>query len=362
MRNKTIAFVLGWILGAAASVSAQPRGGLLRVHLIDGTSGGDGSAEHVTLLRLGTEMTPVKELGSVSGRFEVKDFEVEGERPMLLQVTSSGVNYNQPVNFFRGYEADVEITVYDAFDTWDDSVVEITTSRFLYRREGDKLLVDKVFVIENRTSPPRTFYNGDGTFRFNLPTADLLELHSVSASSALGVPVPQQASPLPDGSGYVTKTAFKPGETQIAVSYEVGYPNSHYEVAGRAFNELAELLVFVAPPDIEIEAPGFENLGVEPEGRFSAIRMRNVAAGTPFNFSLSGGSERARPLVPSSSGETTSSGSAGSTAAPSASAQGTITRPPDTTRASKWVLIMLMAAALGYGLLAELYPSASRRD
>lgn len=359
MRTTTIALGLGCLLSAAALASAQPRGGVLRVHLVDGTHGGDGSAEHVTLLRLGAEMTPVKEMGAVSGRFEVTDFEVEGERPMLLQVTASGVNYNQPVNFFRGYEADVEVTVYDVFDTWDDTLLEITTSRFLYRREGDKLLVDKVFVVENRTSPPRTFYNSDGTFRFNLPTKDLLELHSVSASSALGVPVPQPASPLPDGSGYVTKTAFKPGETQVAVSYEVRYLNSHYQVEGRAFERLAELLVFVAPPDIEITAEGWEDLGVEPEGRFSAIRMRNVAAGTPFRFELSGGSDEARPLLPTSEGSTGSSGSAG---APNAAAQGTITRPPDTTRASKWVLIVLMAAALAYGLLAELYPSSSRRD
>lgn len=357
---RTTAIALGCLL-AATLLSAQPRGGVLRVNLINGTQGGEGSAEKVTLLRLGAEMIPVKEMGAVSGRFEVTGFEVEGERPMLLQVTASGVNYNQPVNFFRGYEADVDVTVYDAFDEWDDTVLEITTSRFLYRREGDKLLVDKVFVVENRTTPPRTFHDPNGTFRFNLPKEGLLELHSVSASSALGVPVPQQASPLPGGDGYVTKTAFKPGETQIAVSYEVSYPDSRYEVVGTAFHRLAELLVFVAPPDVEITAEGWEDLGVEPEGRFAAIRMRDVAPGTPLQFSLSGGSATAPELVPRSSSNQT--GSTPAQASPGAAAQGTITRPPDTTLASKWVLIVMMAAALAYGLLVTLYPSSTaRRD
>lgn len=337
---------------AANLAQAQPRGGVLRVSLVDGTNGGSGSAESVTLLRLGTEMTPVKELGAVSGSFEITGFEVEGERPMLLRVTASGVSYNQPVNFFRGYEADVEVTVYDAFDEWDDGVLEVTTSRFLYRREDDRLLVDKVFVVENRTSPPRTYFDPEGTFRFHLPTEDLLELHSVSASSALGVPVPQQASPLPDGSGYVTKTAFKPGETQIAVSYEVRYTESGYEVAARAHHAFPELLVFVAPPDINVTAEGWEDLGVEPQGRFSAIRMREVAPGTPIRFKLSGGSARAGQLIPSSEA---------SSAPPSTGAQGTITRIPDTTRYSKWVLVVLMAAALGYGLLVTLFPPSSRR-
>ncbi|GMR23573.1 MAG: hypothetical protein BMS9Abin37_2015 [Acidobacteriota bacterium] len=352
MKRLVFLFVVAAV-ASAIGTEAQPQGGVLRVSLVNGTTGEAGSAESVTLLRLGGDMTPVKELGAVSGRFEITDFEIEGERPMLLQVTTSGVNYNQPVNFFRGYEADVEVTVYDAFDTWDDATIEITTSRFLYRRENDKLLVDKVYVVENRTSPPRTYHDPNGTFRFNLPTENLLELHSVSASSALGVPVPQQASPLPGGGGYVTKTTFKPGETEIAVSYEVRYANSEYEVVGQAFHRLRELLVFVAPPDIDVTAKGWEILGVEPEGRFTVIRMRDVAAGNPIRFTLSGGSEQAGPLVPSSGG------SESSQAQPSAASQGTITRIPDTTRASKWVLIVLMAAALGYGLLATLYPSSS---
>ena len=353
MRRIVFFFAAVFAAVISARAEAQPRGGVLRVSLVNGTTGGAGSAESVTLLRLGAEMTPVKELGAVSGQFEITDFEIEGERPMLLRVTTSGVNYNQPVNFFRGYEADVDVTVYDAFDEWDDNVLEVTTSRFLYRREGDKLLVDKVFVVENRTSPPRTYHDPDGTFRFNLPTENLLELHSVSASGALGVPVPQQASPLRDGSGYVTKTAFKPGETQIAVSYEVRYTNSEYEVTGQAFHRFPELFVFVAPPDINVTAEGWENLGIEPEGRFSSIRMRDVSAGEPIRFTLSGGSEQADQLV----GSSASSGR--SEAGSSGASQGTITHIPDTTRASKWILVVLMAAALGYGLLATLYRSSS---
>ena len=350
---KARALTLIMVLAATAAVT-QPRGGILTVELVNGTTGGPGSGEKVTLYRLATEMMPVKELGAVSGRFEITDIEVEGERPMLLQVTSSGVNYNQPVSFGRGYEARAEITVYDAFDEWDDTVIAITTSRFLYRREGDKLLVDKVFVIENRSSPPRTYHNPDGTFRFNLPTDNLLSLHSVSASSASGMPVPQQASPIATGPGYVTKTAFKPGETQMSISYEVAYAGGRYAVDAQSFFVLPELLVFLAPPDVNVEAAGWEILGVEPQGRFFAIRKSDVAPGDPIRFELSGGSSVAEDLVPSS-------GESGAGAAPPATSGGTVTRLDDPTRASKWVLVILMAAALGYGLLASLYPSSTRR-
>ena len=340
---------------AAAAATTQPRGGILTVKLVNGTSRGPGSGEKVTLYRLATEMTPVKELGAVSGRFEITDIELEGQRPMLLQVTSSGVNYNQTIDFGRGYEAQAEITVYDTFREWDHSVLEITTSRFLYRREGDKLLVDKVFVVENRSSPPRTYHNPDGTFRFNLPTNDLLSLHSVSASGASGMPVPQPASPIATGPGYVTKTAFKPGETQMAISYEVSYSGGRYAVDAQSFHRLPELLVFLAPPDVNVQAEGWEILGVEPEGRFSAIRKSDVAPGDPIRFELSGGSSVAGDLVPSGSG------SSEGAAPPAATTGGTVTRLTDPTLASKWVLVILMAAALGYGLLAALYPSSTRR-
>ena len=57
----TCAMVL--IAGAA---TAQPRGGILTVDIVDGTTGGPGSGEKVTLYRLASEMVPVKELGAVS--------------------------------------------------------------------------------------------------------------------------------------------------------------------------------------------------------------------------------------------------------------------------------------------------------
>ncbi|MGH9321639.1 MAG: hypothetical protein ACRD3V_17345 [Vicinamibacteria bacterium] len=330
----------------SATSSAQPRGGILRVKLVNGTSGGPGSAEKVTLYRLRNEMIPAKEMGSVSGSFTIEDIDVEGERPMLLQVTSQGVNYNEPVRFGRGYEADVAITVYDVTREWTEPDLELTTARVLYRRDGPKLLVDEVYVVQNRTEPKKTFHDPEAGFRFHLPTSNLLQLHSVSARGESGMPVPQQASPLPDGTGYVTRTAFKPGETEIVVSYEVGYGEDGYQMASRVFYPLDEFYAFVAPPDVRVEAEGWENLGPEPEGRFVAFRLRDIAPGAPLELKLSGGSERA-------------AGGEGEKA--SSAPQGEVAIISDPTHFSKAVVVVLMAAALGFGLLKTLYPPSTRR-
>jgi hypothetical protein len=338
-------------LTAAAPVFSQPRGGILRVRLSNGTTGGAGSAEKVTLFRLRNEMVPAKELGAVEGSFEITDIEVEGERPMLLQVTSQGVNYNEPVRFGRGYEAEAAITVYDVVREWNSRDLEVTTARVLFRREGDRLLVDEVYVVENRTNPKKTYHDPERGFRFHLPTANLRELRSVSARGESGMPVPQQAAPLPDGSGYVTRTAFKPGETEMVVSYEVGYGPDGFRMDSRVFYPLPEYYVFVAPTDVNIEAEGWEHLGPEPEGRFVALRKRDVTPSTPLQMKLSGGSGS------SASGEEGSQQPA--PAAPAGNAQVAII--PDRSHYSKAVVVLLMAAALAFGLLRTLYPPTARR-
>lgn len=335
----------------ASPLSAQPRGGILKVKLVNGTSGGPGRAEKVTLLRLRNEMVPDKKLGAVEGSFEIRDIEVEGERPMLLQVTAQGVNYNEPVRFGRGYEAEVEVTVYDVTREWNDRDLEVSTARVLLRREGDHLLADEVYVVENRTSPKKTYHDPERGFRFYLPTTGLWELRSVSARGGSGMPVPQQAAPLPDGSGYVTRTAFKPGETEIVVSYEVGYPEDGYRMASRAFYTLPEYYVFIAPPDVKVEAKGWENLGPEPEGRFVAFRKRNVAAGDSLEMTISGGSASAASTGGAKDG--------GGESTPAPGSQ--IEIIPDRSRYEKAVIVMFMAAALAFGILKTLYPS-SRRD
>jgi hypothetical protein len=349
VKRRTPLLVFLWF-AAGAPALGQPRGGVLKVRLSNGTTGGQGRAEKATLFRLRDEMVPVKEVGPVEGSFQMDGIEVEGERPMLLQVTSQGVNYNEPVRFGRGYEAEAEIAVYDVFRDWNERDLELKTTRVLLRREGERLLVDEVYVVENRSTPRKTYHNPDQGFRFHIPTRGLRELRSVSARGESGMPVPQQASPLPGGSGYQTRTAFKPGETELVVSYEVDYPDSGYRMESRVFYPLPEYYVFIAPPDVKVEAAGWENLGLEPEGRFVAFRKREVAAGSSMEMSLSGGSSTAMGAGGGESAEsrTSASGSAEEGAQVSIIADG--------SQYSKAVVVMFMAAALAFGLLRTLYP------
>ena len=344
-----LGFTVYW--GAPSLLSAQPRGGILRGTIVNGTSGEPGSGEKVTLFKLSSGMEPIKTAENVSGTFVLENIEIAGEAPYLLQITYQGVNYNQPVSFGRGYEAEASFTVYDATDNWED--VKITTARYLLRREHERLRVDKLFVVENKTSPPKTLFDPDGTFRFFIPP-DVVELRSVSATSSSGMPVPQPASPDPDGRGFFTRTAFKPGATDFTVSYDAPYSDTEgYEFRDTAFFPLAEAMILVAPADIELEAEGWENRGPDPDGRFVVLYRSDVAAETPLEVNLSGGSEVAADLIPSSS-------MGGKGGGESSGAR--ITVLPDSTSAQKWIIVTLMAAALMYGLLSALVSTPSSGD
>jgi hypothetical protein len=337
--NKALALLFGFAAALHTTLAtAQPSagGGVVRGTIVNGTTGEPGQAETVTLYNLSEAMEAVALVENVSGSFRLEGFDVQGQTPYLLQATIDGVDYSQTINFGGSYEAEATLTVYDATREWKD--IEIKTARFLLRREHDKLRIDKLYVIDNKTDPQKTLYDPEGSVRFYVP--DGVALGSVSASSASGMPVPQSASPLSDGSGYATPTALKPGTTDLAISYEVDYGREGYRLHESAFHPLSELMVLVAPADIEVEAEGWEGLGPDPQGRFTVFRRNGVEAGSPIDMALSGGSEHAADLTNSSEGERSSGNR--------------VTTLPDPTRPQKWIIVALMGAALAYGLLTAL--------
>ena len=273
---------------------------------------------------------------------------------MLVQVRYQDVNYNQPVSFGDQDSVDVDIAVYETTGTWDPDAIRVTTSRILFRRLGDKMSIDKVYVIDNASQPPMTYFDPEGSFLFHLPTSGLSEVRGVSAAGASGMPVPQPSFPLEGREGvFASRTAMKPGETQIGVSYDVDYSSGRHEMSTEAFYPLSELLALVAPADIEISGDGWQNLGTEPEGRFAVARLADLRVGDPIRLVLSGGSTDATDLVGSSR-------TPNANTAPTAGQR--ITQLPDPTRSEKWIVALLMGAALAFGLVSAVMAQASSEE
>ena len=358
--NRAILLPAAILLPLAAA--AQP----VRVTIVNGTTQGPASADLVTLYRLGQGMEPVDQIESPEAQVTLEAPDegpppgelaaAGGIRPFLLQATYRGVNYNAPVRLTPGETTEAAIVVYDPFDEWNEPEIGLSTWRALYRRmpgERDALRVDHIFVVQNRTEPPRTFIHDDETLRFRLPPEDLLlELPTVSSTGETGMPVPQSSFAVGDEGDYAIRTAFKPGETEIVLSYAVAYEGERYEARVIAPRASPEVLLLASPLDVNLELPpgalpGWEILGPDQEARLTAARKFSVAAGEPVGMIFSGG-------TPPPAATTPGGRQLPGLVAPSEeerSAVGAIGRLPDPTIASKWALALLMAAALGFGLL-----------
>ena len=356
MRFRFAAALLTLPLAAAA----QP----VRVTIVNGTTQGPASVDLVTLYRLGEGMEPVAQLENPDAQVTLEAPDDGGSaggiRPFLLQATYRGVNYNAPVRLTPGETTEAAIVVYDPFDEWNDAEIGLSTWRALYRRmpgEQDALRVDHIFVVDNRTEPPRTFTHDDETLRFRLPPEGvLLELPTVSSTGETGMPVPQSSFAVGDAGDYAIRTAFKPGETEIVLSYAVAYEGERYEAELVAPRASPELLLLASPLDIELALPegapaGWEILGPDQEARLTAARKFDVAAGEAVGMIFSGGTPPPAANAP------------GGRQLPGLVAQseeergavGTVGLLPDPTRPSKWALALLMAAALGFGLLHRVF-------
>lgn len=382
---------------AAVTAAASPAlGGPVRVTLVNGTTGEPGRADFLTLYRLGQGMEPVASVedAAASAVLEAPAEAAPGNfpRPYLLQATYAGVNYNQPVRLDTDGSAEATLTVYDPFDRWEDGGIGLTTWRALYRRQpgaagaaADTLRADHIFVIENRTAPPRTFASDRETLRFRLPGEDaLIGVPSVSATGATGMPVPQSPFPVEGaaaGNDYAVRTAFKPGETEIVLSYEVEYPDERHEASLVAPRDSPEVMLLAAPADLTLALPddaagpaaaGWEFLGPDPDAGLNVARKTGVEAGEPVRMVFSGGSPAAADAGPTAFSAPPARPPPGGGALPpveapaapgdAASPVGTIGVLPDPTRAGKWALALLMAAALGFGLLHRAFGGGGGGD
>lgn len=350
------------LVAALLLASGSAFAGPVRVRLLNGTTGEPATAELVTLYRLGEAMDPVASAENAGPELVLEAPGDATPRPWLVQASYRGVNYNEPIRLGSDGSADVELTVYDPFGEWSEPDIGLVTWRALYRRlprsAGDALRVDHILVVENRTDPPRTFL-ADETLRFFLPDEPVRRgPPSVSATGATGMPVPQSPFPVGTGGAWAIRTAFKPGETELILNWEVAYEGERHEVRLAAPRASPEVMLLASPPDIELAlppdaAPGWELLGADEAAGLTAARKFDVAAGEPVGLVLSGGSSppettatgRALPPVQSGAGD--------------GSDVGTVGRLPDPTLASKWAIALLMAAALGFGLLHRALPRGS---
>jgi len=187
------------------------------------------------------------------------------------------VNFHQPLP--PGKDS-VSVEVFEP--TADAKTISVPSHVVIFQPNGATLVVGEEYGVKNDSRPPQAFFRSDGNFEAVLP--DKAELKQIAAAGPSGMPVVQ--APIDKGKNkYAIAFAFRPGESEVRLSYEVPYPNNATTVKLPTAYGGGRLLL-VAPPSVQLTGDGLQMAGQE-QG-MNIYERSNIAAGTIVTVKLSG--------------------------------------------------------------------------
>ena len=231
----------------------------------------------VVLIQLQGGMTPVANAKTdASGQFSFDNPDI-GARPMLVRAIYKGVNFHQPLP--PGKDS-VSVDVFEP--TSDPKTISVPSRVVIFQPNGANLIVGEEYGVKNDSAPPQAYFRADGNFEMSLP--ENAELKQIAASGPSGMPVVQ--APIDRGkSRYAIAFAFRPGESDVRLSYQLPYPNDSATVKIPTTYGGGRLLL-VAPPTVKLTGDGLQMAGQE-QG-MNIYERGAVAAGTVVTIALSG--------------------------------------------------------------------------
>ncbi|MCP5493241.1 MAG: hypothetical protein H7A23_01670 [Leptospiraceae bacterium] len=249
IRNYFI-FIVFFSVHLAGSSSLNAEKISLQGIIQNGTTGNLGTAESAKLIILQDGMREVANLQSLQGKFSFQGVDVPNQAPLLVQLTYSGVNYNKlipPTPEFRQKES--EITVYDVSD--DPDILD-TKSILHIVRDRDFLIINKYFLINNVSKPPKSFVKQDFLEIYIPKNAEDLYAQLVQSDSKMGIPLKLKNGKL----GKLIERPILPGLSEIQVSYTIKAQNSSdadFEDMMIVMKKDDYRVIFYKPKDMKVQ-------------------------------------------------------------------------------------------------------------
>ena len=262
-----LAMLAGTQLASAGSLHGTVR---------NGTTGKPAANVEVVLLQLQGGMMPVANTKTDSiGQFTLEHQGV-GAQPMLVRAVYKGVNFHQALP--PGKDT-VTLEVFEP--TEDAKTISVASHVVIFQPNGSGLTVGEEYEVKNDGAPPQAYFRNDGNFEMTLP--ENAELKQIAASGPSGMPVVQ--APIDKGKNrYAIAYAFRPGESDVRLSYELPYPNNRTTV--KLPTTYGGRLLLVAPPGVRLSAGGLRMAGQE-QG-MNVYEANGPAVGTALTVSLNG--------------------------------------------------------------------------
>jgi len=310
-----------WLTVLLLLIGRGAEAGTVHGTVTNATTGKPAAGVEVILIQLQGTMQPVANTKTdAQGGFTFDNPNL-GRSPMLVRAVYRGVNFHQPVPPGRDT---VTVSVYEP--TADPKSIEVSSHIVIFQPSGGTLTVGEEYSVQNKATPPQSYFSAAGNFEFALPEG--AQLKQIAASGPSGMPVVQ--APIEKGKGkYAIAYAFHPGDSDVRVAYDLPYKNDSATVRLPTTFGGGRLLV-VAPPSVTVTGDGLSPAGQE-QG-MSIYQRSIVTAGTTVAVNVSG---TAPPLADNSANGSTNGSQDDGQGSPTA----TIQVVPGRLDSLKWPLI-----------------------
>jgi hypothetical protein len=257
MSNSRLISVCAFVLFAVAAVTALSPAAAsafeIKGRVVNGTTGEPVGPIKVSVVDPRHGMATEGEIqADAQGNFVARDLD-ENISVFLLQVNYLGVTYTEIVRP-DGSSASVEVNVYETTTSWDG--IDVSLPHFMGRRSHDTLSVDRMYVVNNQSDPPRTVVGKGAGFRVMIPD-EKLQLTQLFATS-MGIPITLLPNPTDDPDIVTIEYPFQPGETRVGIAYEVNYETERYDYEESIQYDLSEVIVLTEDPSMEVSSKALE--------------------------------------------------------------------------------------------------------
>ena len=253
--------------------------------IVNGTTNQPAVQQEVRLLspRQGMQQVATASTDS-SGRFAFDPSQIDPSGFYLLETTYQGARYHQPVRFDSTGSATVDVTVYETTSSASDLRVKLL--RTLVRVAGGKAQVREQYQVENSTSPPRSYADPKGTFRFRLSPE--VGKPTVSVTGLLDMALPQDVEAGKSPGDFFIRYPLKPGATEVSVDYTADYSAAKLLLAERVSYPIDHAEMYIFPASIAVDSEVLKLAGVDSKNSIEKLVAENLPGGAAIEARLTG--------------------------------------------------------------------------
>jgi len=282
---------LTWLLVVSTAFSQET--GIVEGRLVNGTDPAivPGSVS-LEILSLSGGMGIIRMAETdAAGKFRIEKLPLHSM--LMLRAVYQDTNYNKQFSFDDSGHAYIELDVFEA--TTSMKGIRVEEFQMVFQATGSHLQSLDTVTLMNETTPPRTFMNPEGNFRFSkAPAIEVLPQMRITAPDS-SMPVIQTALESPDGQMYYSLYPLRPGRTMVEVMQVLPYEDLSYTYIKKFYHPVSSIEIGVIPMDMELSGTGLSRIRTDAANNIAVYRSSPVESGTEVEWVFSGGTPVAEP-------------------------------------------------------------------